>query len=288
MPGTQPLPKRVETTIHYLSKGQRCPGLEYISLSYQELECMWNGKDGIGMSTLCQTRGDRSGTLGTGEPGIFQSSPVGLGGSAGAKIQGRDNNLPKHLTDKCPVAPPDVRSEARSLISSKTQSTAALESRTSSQDPLATTSEALVPIGKRKKTLDGYVDYPLTKDQTSIANSLLLSWGDEDCTASDRVVGGQNYFREVLPVGPGKTAKTTGFATWQNFIHHMLPPRVSHVGHAGAVLLTGGQFLHAKHVGRFDRIGDREPFRGGLTLHVLQSLGQIGGGKVASEVVGGI
>ncbi|KAF9237795.1 hypothetical protein BU15DRAFT_88612 [Melanogaster broomeanus] len=51
----------------------------------------------------------------------------------------------------------------------------ALESRTSSQDPLATTSEAIVPIGKRKKTLDGYVDYPLTKDQTSIANSLLLS-----------------------------------------------------------------------------------------------------------------
>ncbi|KAF9243739.1 ribonuclease H-like domain-containing protein [Melanogaster broomeanus] len=33
----------------------------------------------------------------------------------------------------------------------------------------------IVPIGKRKKTLDGYVDYPLTKDQTSIANSLLLS-----------------------------------------------------------------------------------------------------------------
>ncbi|KAF9235775.1 hypothetical protein BU15DRAFT_89437 [Melanogaster broomeanus] len=50
-----------------------------------------------------------------------------------------------------------------------------MESGSSSQDPLPTTSELIVPIGKRKKqSLDGYVDYPLTKEQGTLANSLLV------------------------------------------------------------------------------------------------------------------
>lgn len=79
------------------------------------------------------------------------------------------------------MAPPDVRREARTLIVSKTQLVAGLESqatsRSSSQDPSTTTLEPIVPIGKQKKqSLDGYIDYPLTKDQSNVANSLLIRY----------------------------------------------------------------------------------------------------------------
>ena len=102
-------------------------------------------------------------------------------GSVGVKIQGQDNNLLKHLTDKCTVAPPDVRREAHTLIVSKTQLVAGLESQatsqSSSQDPSITTLEPIVPIRKRKKqSLDGYIDYPLMKDQSNVANSLLVRY----------------------------------------------------------------------------------------------------------------
>ncbi|KIK75104.1 hypothetical protein PAXRUDRAFT_94925, partial [Paxillus rubicundulus Ve08.2h10] len=90
-------------------------------------------------------------------------------GSTGTKIQGRDNNLPKHLTERCTAAPPEVRREAHNFIASKTRS-AATESGSSSQDPLTAMSEAIVPIGKRKKqSLDGYIDYPLTKEHIDLS-----------------------------------------------------------------------------------------------------------------------
>ncbi|KAF9234431.1 ribonuclease H-like domain-containing protein [Melanogaster broomeanus] len=101
-------------------------------------------------------------------------------GSTGTKIQGRENNLPKHLTEYCTAAPPDVRREARNFIASKTRSAVMVPDSTSSsasQDPSTMTMAAIVPMGKQKKqSLDGYIDYPLTKEQSNIANSQLLQF----------------------------------------------------------------------------------------------------------------
>ncbi|KAF9241820.1 ribonuclease H-like domain-containing protein [Melanogaster broomeanus] len=92
-------------------------------------------------------------------------------GSKGASIQGRDNSLPKHIID-CAAAPSEIRQEARTFIMGKTR---LLTQSSVTTD--VTTSEAIAPIRKRKKeTLDGFVDYPLTKEQTEEANSRLLQW----------------------------------------------------------------------------------------------------------------
>ncbi|KIK76489.1 hypothetical protein PAXRUDRAFT_28960 [Paxillus rubicundulus Ve08.2h10] len=90
-------------------------------------------------------------------------------GSNGAHIQGRDNSLPKHIID-CAAAPSEICQEARTFIMGKTQSVTQ-----SSVTPDVTTLEAIAPVRKwKKETLDGFIDYPLTKEQTEDANSKLL------------------------------------------------------------------------------------------------------------------
>ncbi|KIK81711.1 hypothetical protein PAXRUDRAFT_27795 [Paxillus rubicundulus Ve08.2h10] len=104
--------------------------------------------------------------------------------SLGAKIQGQDDNLPKHVTNNCPDAPPKVQREACSFIAGKTQS-APTDSGSSSQDTLAVMLEAIVPVWKRKKqSLDDYINYPLTKEQIFKANSQLLYTNKEGSSAT--------------------------------------------------------------------------------------------------------
>ena len=96
-------------------------------------------------------------------------------GSKGARIQGRDNNLPKHIVHGCPDASPDVRREARTFILDKTRVSESHGNGTSAVS--ASALDQVVPIGKRKKhseSLGGYVDYPPTDKQKSQANSRLL------------------------------------------------------------------------------------------------------------------
>ena len=98
-------------------------------------------------------------------------------GSKGARIQGRDNNLPNHIAHSCSDASPDVRREARTFILGKTRVSESHENGTSAVS--ASASDQVVPIGKRKKhsdSLDGYVDYPPTDKQKSQANSRLLQY----------------------------------------------------------------------------------------------------------------
>ncbi|KAF9231856.1 hypothetical protein BU15DRAFT_34292, partial [Melanogaster broomeanus] len=92
-----------------------------------------------------------------------------LDNSNGLQIQGRDNKLPHHIADSCSRAPAELHQEARTFIFTKIRST---------QDQSGTTlSEAVIPIKKRKKeSLDGYVDHPLTKEQSTQANVRLLQW----------------------------------------------------------------------------------------------------------------
>ncbi|KAN0078439.1 hypothetical protein V8E55_010496, partial [Tylopilus felleus] len=98
--------------------------------------------------------------------------------SKGARIQGRDNNLPNHLAHGCSDASPNVQREARTFILGKTRVSECHENRTSAVIGCSARAlDQVVPIGKRKKhsdSLDGYVDYPPTDKQKSQANSCLL------------------------------------------------------------------------------------------------------------------
>jgi len=106
-------------------------------------------------------------------------------GTGGSRIQGRDNNHVKHLTDpkKCPNAPEDVRKEARIFLAGKggqhaffgISSAAGTSVDTAiSLDSSPPTNSVVVAAKKRKSTLDGFVDYPLTPTQQSRANIKLF------------------------------------------------------------------------------------------------------------------
>jgi hypothetical protein len=98
---------------------------------------------------------------------------------AGARIQGRDNNPAKHLTDpkKCPNAPPEVRREARIFLAGKGVNNAFLDPITAVPTSLidVPASNAVIAIKKRKaSTIDGYVDHALTPAQQARANVKLF------------------------------------------------------------------------------------------------------------------
>ncbi|KAG2365601.1 hypothetical protein BDR07DRAFT_1607436 [Suillus spraguei] len=94
-------------------------------------------------------------------------------GSSGARIQGRDNNLPNHLIKRCTNAAAPLRQAARLFVMDKTGNTPDQNTiLTSPADSLATTSQpasrsstAAIPIKRRKASnLDGYIDHPLSNE----------------------------------------------------------------------------------------------------------------------------
>ena len=107
-------------------------------------------------------------------------------GSAGSRIEGRDNNHIKHLTDvkKCPNAPAHVRKEARIFLAGKGVKDAfsdpitgvlSFSGNTSASGADQPISDDLVAVnGKRKRTIDGFLDYSLTEVQQARANVKLF------------------------------------------------------------------------------------------------------------------
>ncbi|KAG0696472.1 hypothetical protein DFH29DRAFT_1025548 [Suillus ampliporus] len=94
-------------------------------------------------------------------------------------IQGRDNQLPNHLIQKCKTCPAEIRKQAHMFVMGKAGGENAVEfinSDTINASPTPQGSSETVALGKRKKksTLMGFVDYPLTQEQHSRVNVKLL------------------------------------------------------------------------------------------------------------------
>ncbi|KAG2062466.1 hypothetical protein BDR04DRAFT_1165185 [Suillus decipiens] len=105
------------------------------------------------------------------------------------RIQGRDNQLPNHLIHKCRTCPAEIQKQARLFVMDKASGEDVVEVINSNRiDSSPTPQGAAEPVmlGKRKKcTLNGFVDYPLTKEQHSRANIKLLRFTiDADITFS--------------------------------------------------------------------------------------------------------
>jgi len=97
------------------------------------------------------------------------------------RIQGRDNQLPNHLIHKCKTCPVEIRKQACMFVMDKAGGEDAVEFINSDKinaSPTQHGSSDPVVLGKRKKkctsSLNGFVDYPLTKEQHSRANVKLL------------------------------------------------------------------------------------------------------------------
>jgi hypothetical protein len=93
------------------------------------------------------------------------------------RIQGRDNNHVKHLTDPkaCPNAPAEIRKEARIFLAGKGIRDAGTIELATSSIPENDGSTSLVVTKKWKTmTLDGFVDHPLTPAQQVQANVKLF------------------------------------------------------------------------------------------------------------------
>lgn len=103
-------------------------------------------------------------------------------GSAGAKIEGRDNRHIKHLINpcECPDAPVHVRKQALTYLSTKNFSVEligvgkgdnAVDKVGNDETPVE------VHVSKKRKgTLDGYVDVPMTEAQIAVADRKLLRY----------------------------------------------------------------------------------------------------------------
>ncbi|KAJ6470533.1 hypothetical protein C8R45DRAFT_1015958 [Mycena sanguinolenta] len=105
--------------------------------------------------------------------------------STGARIEGRDNNLPNHLSDtrKCPNAPLDVRNEALRFMVDKKRTSAPVAPTTSSGgmpqvatviDVDATEGSVASELPRKKRrtiqgTLSSFVDQAMTETQKNSA-----------------------------------------------------------------------------------------------------------------------
>jgi hypothetical protein len=99
--------------------------------------------------------------------------------SPGAKIEGRDNKHVKHLTDprKCPNAPDNVCKDARVFLAGKGDKGDIVVVTSGDLDPLdrQESSDAQnVRIVKKRKGLEGVVDYALTPAQKQRADVKLF------------------------------------------------------------------------------------------------------------------
>ncbi|KAG1761618.1 hypothetical protein EDD22DRAFT_1031796 [Suillus occidentalis] len=99
--------------------------------------------------------------------------------SSGARIQGRDNNLPNHLIKRCTNANAPLRQAACLFIMEKTgynaDPNAILTALDASQSASGTSTVPAISIKKRKASnLDGYIDRPLSSEQNNLANAKLL------------------------------------------------------------------------------------------------------------------
>ncbi|KAG2352010.1 hypothetical protein BDR07DRAFT_1344780 [Suillus spraguei] len=138
-----------------------------------------------------------------------------------ARINGRNNNLFEHLTDavKCSNRPQETRREALQHLMKKPggekvapmASTAILggdegSMNASSSSPLVVESGVVAPVRKRKKTtLDGFVDHPLTKDQKAGADIKFLRFFIH--ANIPFYAGGDFYLRQFLnEIRPSYTA----------------------------------------------------------------------------------
>jgi hypothetical protein len=95
--------------------------------------------------------------------------------SPGAKIEGHDNKHVKHLTDpwKCPNAPDNIWKDARDFLAGKGDG-GDIVAVTPDQDRQESSNAQAVRVVKKRKGLEGVVDYALTPTQKQRADVKLF------------------------------------------------------------------------------------------------------------------
>lgn len=88
------------------------------------------------------------------------------------RIQGCDNQLPNHLIHKCKTCPAEIQKQVCMFVMGKAGGEDAVKfinPDTANASPAPQGSSEPVALGKQKKksTLIGFTDYPLTKEQHS-------------------------------------------------------------------------------------------------------------------------
>ena len=96
--------------------------------------------------------------------------------SPGARIEGRDNKHVKHLTDprKCPNAPDNVCKEARVFLAGKGDGGDIVAVIPGDPDRQESSNSQSIRVVKKRKGIEGVIDYALTPAQKQRADVKLF------------------------------------------------------------------------------------------------------------------